>query len=708
MEQLSASIEQLAAAVVMAKADDLPALAAIHDHLKALHKDAQSVPAPVGPHLTASAGAAETLVERMILREAGDDQAAMRQLEQHLKEFQGIVEGRFPSNSGSGATLNAPSPPPAAPGAPEEDQGFIPDPAELPLITEFVAEAGEHIETAETALLKIEEQPDDPDAVNTIFRAFHTIKGVAGYLNLKQIGSLAHVAENLLDLARQGKLQLRDAAVDVVLETIDLLKSMVRELDQAIKNGGRVPPEKRLAGVLQRIGNVISGDGGANAAAIAPVAIAQQQPQPTATATEQPAVRESVESTKATAVEKPRESVQAGVAEATVKVATNRLDSLINAIGELTIACSMVSRGISAVEGIDPKLLRGIGHLGKITRELQDLAMSIRMVPVQSVLQRMSRIVRDLARKTGKQVELVIEGGDTELDRNLVDALGDPLVHMIRNSVDHGIESPDERIKAGKPPTGKVHVKARHQAGNIVIEIADDGKGLPTQKILRKAIQAGIVQEGQQLSEQEIFKLIFHPGLSTAEKVTDVSGRGVGMDVVRKNVEALRGRVDITSVQGRGSTFTIRLPLTLAVIDGLVVKASGHSFILPITNVEQTIQLKPEQLSTVQNRGRMCMVRDRLLPLHRLDEVLGAPPSEQGLLNGLLVVVHDHEQSCGLYVDELLGQEQVVIKSLGGTIGGVPGIAGGAIRGDGDVSLIIDVSGLIRLASNAQQAAAVN
>jgi two-component system chemotaxis sensor kinase CheA len=705
MEQLSVSIEQLAAAVVMAKADDLPALAAIHDQLKALQRAAESISAPVGPHLTASAGAAETLVERMILREAGDDQAAMRQLEGHLKELQGIVEGRFPTSNGSSATLNPPSPPPATPAAPEQDQGFIPDPAELPLITEFVAEAGEHIETAETALLKIEEQPDDPDAINTIFRAFHTIKGVAGYLNLKPIGSLAHVAENLLDLARQGKLQLRDAAVDVVLETIDLLKSMVRELDQAIKNGGRVPPEKRLAGVLQRLGNVISGEGGANAAEVAPAAVAQQQPQPTAT--EQPAAQESVESTKAAVVETRRESVQAAVAETTVKVATNRLDSLINAIGELTIACSMVSRGILAVEGIDPKLVRGIGHLGKITRELQDLAMSIRMVPVQSVLQRMSRIVRDLARKTGKQIELVIEGGDTELDRNLVDALSDPLVHMIRNSVDHGIETPEERIKAGKSPTGKVHVKARHQAGNILIEIADDGKGLPTQKILRKAIQAGIVQEGQQLSEQEIFKLIFHPGLSTAEKVTDVSGRGVGMDVVRKNVEALRGRVDIASVEGQGSTFTIRLPLTLAVIDGLVVKASGHSFIVPITNVEQTIQLKPQQISTVQNRGRMCMVRDRLLPLHRLDDVLGCPAREQDLLKGLLVVVHDHEQSCGLYVDELVGQEQVVIKSLGGTIGGVPGIAGGAIRGDGDVSLIIDVSGLIRLGSKGQEAAAV-
>ena len=258
-----------------------------------------------------------------------------------------------------------------------------------------------------------------------------------------------------------------------------------------------------------------------------------------------------------------------------------------------------------------------------ITRELQDLTMAMRMVPIQGVFQKMSRLVRDLARKAGKEINLVIEGGETELDRNVVEAIGDPLVHMVRNAADHGVEKlpTTGSSKRASPPPRRVELKARHQGGHIVIEITDDGKGLNKARILRKARDAGIVREGEQLSDQEIFKLIFHAGLSTAEKLTDISGRGVGMDVVRKNVEALRGRIDITSVEGQGSTFTIRLPLTLAVIDGLIVEVGVQRYIIPITSIEQSLRPQPEQLSTIQGRGEMCMVRDRLLPVVRLHKL---------------------------------------------------------------------------------------
>jgi two-component system chemotaxis sensor kinase CheA len=339
-----------------------------------------------------------------------------------------------------------------------------------------------------------------------------------------------------------------------------------------------------------------------------------------------------------------------------------------------------------------------MGHLAKITRELQDLSMSMRMVPIHGVFQKMARLVRDLGRKFGKEINLEVVGGETELDRNVVEAISDPLVHMVRNSVDHGIETPDLRTQSGKSRAGRVELKAYHQAGNIVIDITDDGKGLNKKRILQKAIQAGIVREGQELSEQEIFKLIFHAGLSTAEKVTDVSGRGVGMDVVRKNVEALRGRIDITSVEGKGSTFTIRLPLTLAVIDGMVVRVGDERYIIPITTIEQSIQPKPDQVSTVQGRGEVCMVRGDLIPLFRLHRIFNVKPKTENPCESLVVIVQDNDRRACLLVDELLGQQQVVIKSLGERAA-AKGISGGAILGDGNVSLILDIPGLMELAA---------
>ncbi|MFI5379156.1 MAG: chemotaxis protein CheA, partial [Tepidisphaerales bacterium] len=308
-------------------------------------------------------------------------------------------------------------------------------------------------------------------------------------------------------------------------------------------------------------------------------------------------------------------------------------------------------------------------------------------------------LVRDLARKACKEIEFVMTGGETELDRNVVEAIGDPLVHMVRNSVDHGIEPPDVREKAGKPRAGRVELKAFHQGGSIVIQISDDGRGLNKQKLLKKAVENGIVKEGQELTEQEIFALIFHAGLSTAEKVTDVSGRGVGMDVVRRNIEALRGRIDIVSAEGHGSTFTIKLPLTLAVIDGLVIKVGRERYILPLTSIEQSIRPTAQQISTLQGRGEMCMVRGSLLPLFRLHRLFEVQPRHENPADALVVIVQDNHRRCCLLVDEIIGQQQVVIKSLGEVVGRIKGVSGGAILGDGSISLILDVPGLINAAT---------
>jgi len=386
--------------------------------------------------------------------------------------------------------------------------------------------------------------------------------------------------------------------------------------------------------------------------------------------------------------------------ESTVKVTTTRLDSMINMVGELVVAQSMVSQDVELHGQTNQRLARNIRHLEKIIRELQELSMSMRMVPVQGVFQKMARLVRDLSRKAGKEIEFVMNGADTELDRNVVEAIADPLVHMVRNSVDHGVESPQQRAKTGKSKIGKVELSAYHQGGSIVIEISDDGKGLDRDRILKKAIANGVVKEDQELSDQEIYRLIFHAGLSTAEKITDVSGRGVGMDVVRKNIEALRGRVDIESTPGKGSTFRILLPLTLAVIDGQVVTVGEEKFIIPTLSIEQNLRPTVDDLSTVQGgRGEMIKIRGELMALVRLHNLFEIPSAKTDPCQALVVTVTDGEKKCSLLVDDLLGQQQVVIKSLGGYLGAIKGVSGAAIMGDGNVSLILDIPGLINLSA---------
>ncbi len=601
--------------------------------------------------------------------------------------------------------------------------------SDIPLVNDFINESLEHLESAENNLLAIEENPHDKEMINAIFRAFHTIKGVAGFLNLKQIGSLAHVAENLLDLARKDELALKGTCVDVVFEAIDVTKHLLAMLSEAVEQNHAVPGYDKLDSLMERIKVCATGQN-------------EQTPRLGELLVEEGVPRKDVnEALRQQRWEKPEKKVgeilvekelvspemledtikkqsllktkendsqqrasgadtRKMATESTVKVSTGRLDSLINMVGELVIAESMVSQDITDHAETNQRLARNIRHLDKTIRDLQELSMSMRMVPVQGVFQKMARLVRDLSRKANKDVDFIMTGADTELDRNVVEAIADPLVHMIRNSVDHGIESPDIRLKAGKRATGTVELKAFHQGGNIVIEIRDDGKGLDREKILAKALDHGIIKEGQELTDSEVFNLIFHAGLSTAEKITDVSGRGVGMDVVRKNIESLRGRVDIDSKVGKGTVFSIRLPLTLAVIDGQVVTVGGEAFIIPTISIEQSLQPGADQISTMQGgKGELVKVRDSLLPVVRLHNLFNIETEMTEVCSGLVVVVADGNDRCCLLVDSLLGQQQVVIKSLGEFLGSIRGVSGGAIMGDGNVSLILDVPGLIKLSS---------
>jgi len=573
---------------------------------------------------------------------------------------------------------------------------------DLPLVREFVAEATGHIETAEAGLLQLEEDPENTESINTIFRGFHTIKGVAGFLNLTQVGALAHAAENVLDLARQGKLQFTSNVTDTILASIDAMRKLIELLGPVSVAGGIPAPLPGLENLLARLHGCAQGD---VVPATAPIAKSEAAPVATAASNVVPANETTSTEPSAAIGEHPAATAATGAhaaaAETNVKVSTERLDALINTVGELVIAQSMVAQDMVGHMNASQRLSRNMSHLGKITRELQELSMSMRMVPIAGVFQKMSRLVRDVARKAGKEINLVLTGKETELDRNVVEAISDPLVHMVRNAADHGVEPADVRLQTGKPRQGTIELKAYHQGGNVVIEIIDDGKGLDKARILKKAIANGIVAEGAEMSDQDIFKLVFHAGLSTAEKITDISGRGVGMDVVKKNVEALRGRIEITSTPGKGSVFTIRLPLTLAVIDGLVIKVGPERYILPITSIEQSIRPKPEQLSTVQGRGELCLIRGQTVPLYRLHKIFNVKPKFENASESLVVIVQDNDRRCCLLVDELLGQEQVVIKSLGESLGNVPGTSGGAILGDGNVSLILDVPGIMDLVEKA-------
>ena len=696
-------VEQLGRAAMAADPADLPGLADIHAQLEVLAQAATGEPSRFGgERLPQAVQDMKALTERLILRETDDAAKAITRLHGAVTELQQLVDGAGTTHPEAAPSATTSLPDANAAGAPVgSPAGSTISEEDAPLVAEFISEANGHIESSEAELLKLDAHPDDTDAINAVFRGFHTIKGVAGFLNLQQIGALAHAAENLLDLARKGQLEITGTTLDLVLESSDVMKRMLAALDHAVKNHAAIPQESGLDQLVARLHAAARGQ--SMPAPVTPATPASAAAAPTAIAASAPALPAVArpEASAAGATDTPaRTHTDAG--DATVKVATDRLDKLINAVGELVIAHAMAGQDITRIAASDQRFLRNMTHLGKITRELQDLSMAMRMVPIQGVFQKMTRLVRDLGRKAGKNIELHLQGGETELDRNVVEAISDPLVHMVRNAADHGIEDAADRLKAGKPAAGRIELKVRHQAGHIVIEITDDGKGLNKAKILRKARDAGIVREGQELSEQDIFRLIFHAGLSTAEKLTDVSGRGVGMDVVRKNVEALRGQIDIASVEGRGSTFTIRLPLTLAVIDGLIVKVGTERFIIPITSIEQSLRPRGEQLSTIQGRGEMCLVRDRLLPVVRLHRLFHIPPTQEDPAQALFVIVHDNQRRCCLLVDELLGQQQVVIKSLGRTLGQVPGTSGGAIMGDGCVSLILDIPGIIELTTQAE------
>ncbi|HAM70736.1 MAG TPA: chemotaxis protein CheA [Verrucomicrobiales bacterium] len=563
------------------------------------------------------------------------------------------------------------------------------------LLREFTNESQEHLQNIEQGVLVLEENPTDKDTLNSIFRAFHTFKGGSGLLNLMPMNRTAHELENLLDLARQNKLQITSDIINVILEGGDVLKQFIDEMNDQLT--GRKPAGPIFVSTRDLLTRVRAAVTGGPVPVAAPVASA---------ATSAPAAEGSAAAAAPAAAssEKPAAgaasaggSKAASTGGAVVKVDTLKLDSLVDLVGEMVIAQSMVQLDPEIARLSSQNLNRNLAQLGRITKELQRIAMSMRMVPIRPTFQKMNRLVRDVSAKQGKQVELILNGEDTELDRTIVEEISDPLVHMIRNGVDHGIEVPETRIKAGKPAHGTIRLSAYHQGGNIVIQIKDDGAGLRKDKILKKAYEKGILREGEVPPDKEIFDLIFAPGFSTADKITDISGRGVGMDVVKRNIEKLRGKVEIESTVGQGSVFSIYLPLTLAIIDGLMISVGNERFILPTLSVRESFRPTREMISTVHERGEMVNVRGRLYPLLRLYEAFKIKPQTESPEEGIVIVVEAGQDVRCILVDQLLGKQEVVIKSLGETFKANPAVAGAAILGDGRVGLILDVNTLVRI-----------
>ena len=560
----------------------------------------------------------------------------------------------------------------------------------------FLAEALDHLGTIEAALLALDERPGDVTLLNDIFRPFHTIKGNAGALGVTSVQEVAHRVENLLDLARSGRRTMGPADVDVVLRAVDVLTSMIRDVGARLAGQPGTDLAPVAHALIASVDMLISGEADAHAQ--------------TSAGGLKPSHPEDVKAPVSETVRPEPASENAGSARrgeevASIKVDTRKLDSLVDAVGELIIVQSLIQEDPLLANHVDQRLAGNLGQLKRITAGLQRSAMALRMVPIRQAFQKVSRIVRDLSRKADKSVELVLTGEDTELDRKVVEEITDPLMHMVRNSIDHAIEPPAVRKAAGKRPQARLALSAYHQGGHIVIEIADDGKGLDTEKIKARALERGLIAPGASPSVEEINALIFEPGFSTAEKVTEISGRGVGMDVVRRNIDALRGRIEITTEPGKGTTFFIRLPLTLAVLDGLIVGVGRERFVMPTTGVRESLRPLPSQVHKVQGAPRLVQVRDSLLPLVALGELFGLP-HESDPCKATVVVVEDTGSRVGLVVDALLGKQEVVIKSLGETFASVRGLAGGAILGDGRIGLILDAHGIVELERVGTRAAA--
>lgn len=561
---------------------------------------------------------------------------------QRIEGLLAIARTRLPDNDRKEATL-----------------GLSEDPA---LLRDFGLRSCEHLDDADDHLLAMENDPNDRGAIDAVFRALHTIKGMAGFLALSEISELCHSGEQILADARSGCTLLDRTSIETLLA---ITKTVRRLVFESTGVGDSLTAEE----LADDPHELEQREHGARDQEAAP----------------------------------PRTHLVAkSSTPGTVRVDRARLDALLETLGELVIAESMVSAAVHA-SSVDPAILGSVDRLDKISRELQQMSTALRMVPLRTTFRRMSRLVRDVAAKSGKNVRLEIAGEDTELDKIMVDRIHDPLVHALRNAVDHGVETPEERLAAGKAPEALVMLNAEHREGSIHVSISDDGRGLDLETITARAVKRGLVAPDAILTEREAIELVFEPGFSTADVVTDVSGRGVGMDAVRRAVQELRGSIDLASTPGAGTTMTLKLPVTMAIIDGLVARVAEERFIIPLQSIERSVRPRSDQVVIAAGRPIALSLEDGVIPIvciHELFDIRGAEPE---LTAGVVVIVNSDGARVGAFVCELLGRQQTVIKPIGEGLPPQPGIAGGAIMPDGSVGLILDASALGHLARHSER-----
>lgn len=700
-------------------------------------------------------------------------------------------------------------------------------------ISIFLSEANEIVEGLENDLVLLEDNKSDEDLLNKIFRSAHTLKSSAGTVGFTTMSELNHVAENLLEKVRSGKLDVTPKMITVLLEFLDTVKIMLQNIidgkgeadgvdnieslkakikaiadgnedietvsaaepkiqkkevqktegpkedikesksEESEKAGGsnlfhidmsfkatifdngidplmflndlkaigtinnlkidtsNIPSISALEdpytcytqfsldletnSAIEQIQNIFLFVIDDNDINISDAKNAAQEDKSKSKAETQAAsetkksetpAQESKEETNQSEAKTEQSKPQAAKtssssaklqAPSTVRVDTRKLDSLMNLIGELVIAQSRIMQLTQSLD-VDNGLKEAVSSMDRTSRQIQEEVMNIRMMPVGPIFNQFHRYVRDLNLELNKEVKLVLKGETTEIDKNMLEQLSDPLKHIIRNSMDHGIEkTKEERIERGKPEFGTITMSAAHQEGHVVIEVSDDGNGLNKEKIYNKAIEKGLLSKDGKYSDGEIYRTIFSPGLSTAEKITDISGRGVGMDVVRANVEKMKGKIEIKSEEGKGSTFIIKLPLTLAIIEGITFALGEQIYIMPLISIIEQMKVKNEQIKPFEGRGEMIKIRDEYLPLIRLHKVFEIDTQVDDIDNGIVVVVEAGYRRCAIFVDELLDQQQVVIKSLDSAFSKHSGISGGTILGDGRIALIIDIQGLVNI-----------
>ncbi|QPH93356.1 hybrid sensor histidine kinase/response regulator [Campylobacter concisus] len=634
------------------------------------------------------------------------------------------------------------------------------------IMEDFLIEAFELIEQIDHDLVELEANPEDLELLNRIFRVAHTVKGSSSFLNFDVLTELTHHMEDVLNKARKGELKITPDIMDVVLESVDMMKGLLESIRDNGSDAAAGIDIKNICASLTQISEGEAPSAAPEVPAAAPAPEPVKEPEPVAPAEEaapevsdaelsklsdseveaeierllkvRKAEDQARRASKGIAPKSPEEIAPAASAapapapkpapsrerdadkkvpaassssavaqEQTIRVEVKRLDHLMNLIGELVLGKNRLLKIYDDVEEryegekFLEELNQVVSSLSLVTTDIQLAVMKTRMLPIAKVFNKFPRMIRDLSRELGKQIDLEISGEETELDKSIVEEIGDPLVHIIRNSCDHGIEDPETRKAMGKPEKGLVQLKAYNEGNHIVVEIVDDGKGLDADMLKAKSIEKGIIteREADAMSEKEAFGLIFKPGFSTAAKVTNVSGRGVGMDVVKTNIEKLNGIIDIESEVGKGTVMKLKIPLTLAIIQSLLVGTQEEFYAIPLASVLETVRVPIDDIYTIDGKN-VLRLRDEVLSLVRLSDVFGVNKVFDGGDQTYVVIIGVAEAKLGIIVDTLVGQEEIVIKSMGDYLQNIPGIAGATIRGDGRVTLIIDVGAMMEMAKD--------